>query len=226
MKRKGFTLIELLVVVAIIALLVAILLPSLANARNQAKSVACASNLRSVVSVQYIYASEYNGVVPSYYEYTSPTPGSYAWSQWLTNNGYVNKNNRSILLCSAYVPYTFPTSYGEYSTYGMIRDFSGTVMSEVWLSPHTNQNVFYKIGNAVVNTSNLPLVADTVKIDDSKLQQFYCFWSNDYSSGVHIRLMHPGNKANIGFADGHAEAVTNKDLIKIGFVSGHGWSGF
>src|SRR5690554_4373938 len=45
-RRCGFTLIEVLVVVAIIALLVAILLPSLARAREQARGAACLSNLQ------------------------------------------------------------------------------------------------------------------------------------------------------------------------------------
>ncbi len=54
-SSAGFTLIEVLVVVAIIALLVAILLPSLSRARRQARIAVCASNLHQVTSALMMY---------------------------------------------------------------------------------------------------------------------------------------------------------------------------
>ena len=56
--RAGFTLIELLVVVAIIALLITILLPSLKEAREQGKRALCLSNLRSIAQGTAAYATE------------------------------------------------------------------------------------------------------------------------------------------------------------------------
>jgi len=61
---KAFTLIEILVVVAIIALLVAILLPSLAGAREQARIALCSSNLHQQGLGMVTYGEDFNGQLP------------------------------------------------------------------------------------------------------------------------------------------------------------------
>ena len=62
--RRAFTLIELMVVVSIIAVLISILLPSLAAAREQAKIVKCSSQLRQLGTAANYYASDQGGWVP------------------------------------------------------------------------------------------------------------------------------------------------------------------
>jgi prepilin-type N-terminal cleavage/methylation domain-containing protein len=63
-RRRGFTLIELLVVVAILALLIAILLPSLAHVRAASKLAVCGSNLRQLGAAIHVYADDAAGLIP------------------------------------------------------------------------------------------------------------------------------------------------------------------
>ncbi len=78
MKRKGFTLIELLVVVAIIALLISILLPSLARARELSKRAVCAANVRGIGQSCKIYANDFNEQWPI--AQRKPITGEAAWA--------------------------------------------------------------------------------------------------------------------------------------------------
>lgn len=74
-SRAGFTLVELLVVVAIIAMLVAMLLPSLQGARERAKRTVCLSNLRQLGHAVHMYAVDFNGyAMPlAYVDTATPT---------------------------------------------------------------------------------------------------------------------------------------------------------
>lgn len=103
-RRKGFTLIELLVVVAIIALLVAILLPSLQSARQHAKAVVCNSNMHNVgvAMANYLFSSK--ATYPASYLYPDDEDGNYSvtnqndakpfgylhWSYYLFEGGQVS----------------------------------------------------------------------------------------------------------------------------------------
>ena len=78
-KRTGFTLIELLVVVAIIALLVAILVPSLQMARRLAKEVVCAANLRQIGYALRMYADDNSGKAPTMGPWPAKERG-WAWN--------------------------------------------------------------------------------------------------------------------------------------------------
>jgi len=112
MKPAGFTLVELVVVIAIVALLMAMLVPSLQHSRQQAKAALCGSNIKQLTIGLLMYETE-NETLPHAFDrpaHGSPPPGGYPGDSaydrkgwWWFNHieGFFNKANskRTLLRC-------------------------------------------------------------------------------------------------------------------------------
>jgi len=138
-KRQsfGFTLIELLVVVAIIALLIAMLLPSLSKATRVARQTVCGMNMRQVVTGANMFATDYAGKLPPFdVDDWSIVPGNVGTSNvefrdrpvflgWLVQLGYIantelNSTSSHVFYCPARDPWMRYGYYGgaNENTYG------------------------------------------------------------------------------------------------------------
>ena len=84
-ERRGFTLVELLVVIGIIAVLVAMLMPTLSRSREAARRVVCLSNLRQVHTAFHFYALANHDRVPIGYRTASKQFNSMVFSSTAGN---------------------------------------------------------------------------------------------------------------------------------------------
>jgi general secretion pathway protein G len=100
-RIRAFTLVELLVVIGIIALLISILLPALGQARENARRVACASNLHQLALATIMYLNDNHQVFPRGGAFNSNAQGVIA----LSSPGDNYSGNDLIALCTYYLGY-------------------------------------------------------------------------------------------------------------------------
>ena len=194
-RKLNFTLIELLVVIAIIAILASMLLPALNKAREKAKTIKCASNLKQISLGLTNYTDAYEGEVPRCYN----EGGEQVWwvklDKMITGQTHTRSEKMSkVFICPANNLDPGITSY-EYR----LRDWSYGINMRVsgGLSGGGLEN----------NIKNLKIASRFIVILDSEV----------YSTGTCARAVRPtgdnvsygkvsprhNNGANVLFFDGH-----------------------
>lgn len=91
-KNTGFTMMELLVVIALIAILAAILLPTLSRSKSQTRSIACLNNLRQLTLSWHLYAGDFNDLMVPNNNIAGKPPGS----SWCQGTGILETNTTVI----------------------------------------------------------------------------------------------------------------------------------
>ena len=114
-SERAFTLVELLVVIGIIALLVAVLLPTLAAARRQAHLVTCSSNIRQILTGCLMRAQDSKGYLPLAGDIVLPPNVGNSWAAGLNDSrktrytyAYTSGGN------SVEIPVPFPAAIAPY----------------------------------------------------------------------------------------------------------------
>ena len=224
--RPQFTLIELLIVIAIIAILAALLLPSLKTARDQAYKIQCAGSLKQLGLMNALYADNYNSwFLPSKCGWT----GS-GYSQLWYNSTPLGVAAKTLidLPSSAITSGAWPKAFicpkatlvtpatGYSNLYPMDRSYAMNVVTSGWwgIDP------WGWTANKLVRPSMTINFIDStdaygVVIEHSLYASYYGlqgeYYANDNTYNAMTAYRHSLG-ANIAFADGHTSNMNYRDI--------------
>ena len=215
-SRRAFTLIELLVVIAIIAILAALLLPALTQAKARAWSVRCASNLRQIGIGMRLYGDDFESLYPESgtiipwdsVDYTPPSgSGKASWMQQIISYTV----NTNLYHCPADLRSSYSYFNGVRAAYIALGENRGSVNSKLILYPS-----FFVLGGDTVDFA--PEDADKDDYDQN------CVGGEANGTPALAWQTHTRGQ-NILFADGHARWYKGYDTNEMTFryASIHGW---
>ena len=234
-RTAGFTLVELLVVVAIICVLLAILLPSLRHAKEQAKGTSCLSNLRQCGLAIAMYSNAYRNVIPQggcYEGNYSPLRPWYSFYDGATNGEVYITRNSKIEFCTSTrrnTGYTYGMYWNPGSTSGPYRpasDFFNLVYGS-HLGGTPGSAHFFGINNLLIqspsdyvflmctasrNFSATDPILRSLPPNGANMFTASQLWTGGDRVGVWLAHL---DRANGLFADGHAEACDINRLVKV-----------
>jgi prepilin-type processing-associated H-X9-DG protein len=187
----ALTLLELLVCLAIVAVLAALLLPALHQAREKARAIFCLSNLRQWGLATQLYVVDHNDYLPPE-GHPNPMPGS-------TNTGWYIQLPRQIGLPRYHdMPWRTNPSVDVSSTVWLCpsnpRRSNGLNLFHYCLNEHVNGT---GARNRPVTLSSIPSPPLVVWLFDSKNLPAVGYWGFTHTN------LHAGG-ANFSFLDGHA----------------------
>ena len=219
---RAFTLVELLVVISIIALLVSILLPALSKARESARTVICATNLRNVGMAIIYYADDNNNFLPPGFGFegmqgTAWEHNNYwsvAVSEYINPQQDVYHSSAEAMHCPTKRPYpNLPASATESLNYAMAKRLS-TVIN------------FYGGPGADKNWRKM----DSIKIPAANIAVVDFWWGRPITGfdipieaqnlGLIRPLIHK-NKDNFLFLDAHVEPLWQDEEFTGGYITNY-----
>jgi prepilin-type N-terminal cleavage/methylation domain-containing protein len=237
-RPLGFTLVELLVVVAIIAVLISLLMPSLANAKKQAQSTACLSNLRQMAIGTNSYCADFQDAAPAWGFSTigsgTPTGFNPVTDFWtVTLAPYVGASQfawngptqaQSTLYQAMVKCYFCPLndrvdmSNSWYEQYPWTYALSALSSCPDAYAVYQHQGKYGYLKSNKVSGSGFVLFVDCVPGDRCGYP-WYAGGSSGYNDSYqmlafrHGQTGTPSAKINVDFLDGHAETLKGPDYL-------------